>query len=121
MQSVITTAVWRNDSLWTAHTINVGGEATVHWYEVTTTAGAYGIRQQGDVDPGPGLWTFLPGINVDGAGNMAITYTQTSASTSAWERPKRSSRSCRCVIWLGRAGRGGRGAGAGFWSDRVNG
>ncbi len=81
MQSVITTAVWRNDSLWTAHTINVNGEATVHWYEVTTTAGAYGIRQQGNVDPGTGLWTFLPGINVDAAGNMAITYTQTSSST----------------------------------------
>nr|HPM81214.1 GEVED domain-containing protein [Candidatus Anammoximicrobium sp.] len=81
LQSVMTTAVWRNDSLWTAHTINVGGEATVHWYEVSTTAGAYGIRQQGNIDPGVGLWTFLPGINVDAAGNMAITYTQTSAST----------------------------------------
>ena len=76
-------AVWRNDSIWTTHTVSsatANGEATVKWYEITTTAGAYGVRQQGTIDPGPGVHTFMPAISVDAAGNMGITYTESSAS-----------------------------------------
>jgi len=75
-------AVWRSDSLWTTHTVGVtdGGDATVRWYEIDTTGGVYSIAQQGDIDPGPGVHTFLPSIAVDAVGNMAVTYTQSSAS-----------------------------------------
>jgi hypothetical protein len=80
MGPVLTTAVWRNDSLWTAHAVGVDGDATVRWYQIATTAGNYGIQQQGTINPGSGVHTFMPAINVDAAGNMAITYTQTSGS-----------------------------------------
>ncbi len=76
-------AVWRNNSLWTTHTVDVGGENRVRWYEVDTTGGSYSLVQQGDIDPGAGIHTFMPAIAVDGAGNMGITYTQSSTSQYA--------------------------------------
>jgi hypothetical protein len=54
------------------------GDDTVRWYEIDTTGGAYQLVQHGDIDPGPGIHTFYPAIAVDGAGNMGITYTESS-------------------------------------------
>jgi len=71
-------AVWRDDSLWTAHTVNVADEAKVRWYEIITSGYTYDLVQQGDVNPGPGIDTFMPAIGVDAAGNVGITYTQSS-------------------------------------------
>jgi hypothetical protein len=76
-------AVWRDDTLWTAHTVEVDSEATVRWYEIDTTAGYYSLTQSGDIDPGAGVHTFMPGIAVDGYGNMGITYTQSSEAQYA--------------------------------------
>ena len=39
--SQLMNAVWRNDSLWTAHTVEVEGKATVRWYQIGTTGGTY--------------------------------------------------------------------------------
>ena len=71
-------AVWRDDSLWTTHTVDVDGDATVRWYEIDTTNQVYSLVQTGDIDPGPGIHTFMPGITVNARGDMGITYTQTS-------------------------------------------
>ena len=73
-------AVWRNDSLWATHTVDVGGIATARWYEITTTGSSYSLRQIGDVSPGGGAHTFMPGISVDVDGNMGLTYTQSSST-----------------------------------------
>ena len=71
-------AVWRDDSLWTVHTVNVGDEAKVRWYEIVTSGYSYTLRQQGDINPGAGIDTFMPAISVDAAGNVGFTYTQSS-------------------------------------------
>jgi hypothetical protein len=73
-------AVWRNNSIWTAHTVSFGGKGAVRWYEITTTGGTYGLRETGTIDAGSGVWTIIPALAVDAAGNMGITYTQTSSS-----------------------------------------
>jgi hypothetical protein len=70
-------AVWRDDSLWTTHTIDVNGDATARWYEIDT-AGGYAEIQAGDVNPGAGVNTFMPAINVNASGQMALTFTQSS-------------------------------------------
>ncbi|MGB2820667.1 MAG: proprotein convertase P-domain-containing protein, partial [Phycisphaerae bacterium] len=56
----------------------IHGDAVVRWYEIDTTGGAYSLTQSGDIDPGRGIHTYYPAIGVDAAGNMAITYTQSS-------------------------------------------
>jgi hypothetical protein len=73
-------AVWRNNSIWTAHTVaGSDGEAVVQWYEIDTTGGVYTLVQSGQIDPGPGLHSLIPAIAVDDAGNAAITYTVAGA------------------------------------------
>jgi autotransporter-associated beta strand protein/parallel beta-helix repeat protein len=80
----MTTAVWQNNSLWTAHTVadtyllngNSVTVAAVRWYQVNTTGGTYTLTQWGDINPGQGLSAFMPALAVDAAGNLGITYTQ---------------------------------------------
>ena len=83
LSSRLTNAVWRDNSLWTCHTVDVGGDATVRWYEIGTTNGIYTLIQTDDINPGSGIHTFMPGISVDAAGNMGMTYTQSSTNQFA--------------------------------------
>ncbi|MCH2590378.1 MAG: hypothetical protein MK004_18080 [Planctomycetales bacterium] len=73
-------AVWRDDSLWATHTVNVGGAANARWYEIDTTNSNYTLTQTGNVDAGPGIHTFMPGVSVDSEGNMGIVYSQSSTT-----------------------------------------
>jgi hypothetical protein len=86
--SRFTTGVVRNGSLWTAHHISdpsVDGEALVRWYQFNVAGfpGPTALVQSGNVDPGPGIYTFLPAINVDAGGNMGLTFTVGGASQYA--------------------------------------
>jgi hypothetical protein len=81
-------AVWRNGSLYTVNTVipPVGdpnaGQATVHWYHVST-AGNYSLLRQGNVgaeDLGPGTFTFFGAVAVDEFDNIGIGF---SASNGA--------------------------------------
>jgi hypothetical protein len=73
--------VVRNGSLWTAHAISdpaVDGEAVVRWYQFNVTglpAFAATLVQSGNVDPGPGIHTWMPHINVDASDNMGIGFS----------------------------------------------
>jgi hypothetical protein len=73
----LTSAVVRNGSLWTTHAIldpAVDGESLVRWYQfdLATVPGSVALAQSGNVNPGPGVHTWLPHINVDGEGNMGL-------------------------------------------------
>lgn len=76
-------AVWANDSLWTTHTVDVDGLATVRWYEIATAADSAMEGQVGDIRPGDEVHTYMPAIGVDDFGNMGITYTQSSEDDAA--------------------------------------
>ena len=77
-------AAWRDNSIWTAHTVDVGGEATVRWYELEENMfGLFDLAQTGDIDPGPDVHTFMPHINVNASGDMGITYTQSGPNQFA--------------------------------------
>ena len=73
-------AVWRNGSIWTAHTVNVGGRARVRWYEVGTEGG-FDLVQRGDIDPGEANDTFMPAIAVTDDGQVGMTYTLSGFDT----------------------------------------
>jgi hypothetical protein len=76
-------AVWRDNSLWVAHTVNPpsgpdAGQATAHWCEINTTdLNTPILFQQGNIggeDIAPGTHTFYPSIAVDAFGNVGIGF-----------------------------------------------
>ena len=78
----IMTGVWRDGSMWFAHAIMdpaVDTEAVVRWYEVSTNnfpaSGTPTLVQNGNVDPGSGLHTWMPAVAVDGSGNLGVGFS----------------------------------------------
>jgi hypothetical protein len=76
-------AVWRDHSLWVAHTVNPpsgpdAGQATAHWLEIDTiNLNSLSLIQQGDIggeEIAPGTHTFYPSIAVDAFGNAGIGF-----------------------------------------------
>ncbi len=73
-------AVWQNNALYFASTINPSsgsdaGEATAHWFKVSTS-GSPTLSDQGGVDSSVSndMATFAPAVAVDRNGNMAISF-----------------------------------------------
>jgi hypothetical protein len=108
-------AVWRNNNLYTCHTIRppVGSpevnEATAHWYRLgTLNLAALGVADQGNVsaeDLGVGTHTFMPAVMVDVCDNMAVgfaasgpAYTREPTTRRA-RRPIRRGRSVAASRW----------------------
>ncbi len=78
-------AVYRNGSLWCSHGVNAGGVANARWYEIEMNGWPQSgqqptLRQTGDINPGPGIFTWFPDISVDDEGNAAISYNRSSSS-----------------------------------------
>jgi hypothetical protein len=84
----ILNVVAANGSLWAAHTFEnqTGGEdkATARWYQITPgswpASGSPSLVRSGNIDPGPGISTFIPSIAVDAAGDVAVGYAESSAT-----------------------------------------
>ena len=80
-------AVWRNGSLYTVNTVIPpagpnAGQATVHWYHVST-AGNYSLLRQGNVgaeDLGAGTFTFFGAVAVDVFDNIGIGFSASNAN-----------------------------------------
>ncbi|MFK7961815.1 MAG: hypothetical protein AB8G96_14970 [Phycisphaerales bacterium] len=76
--------VYRDRSLWLAHTIGESGTARVRWYEVRMNGWPEGgvpeLRQVGTLDLGPGDHTYFPAIDVDVDGNMALAFNRSSSA-----------------------------------------
>jgi parallel beta-helix repeat protein len=73
-------AVWRNDSLWSAHPVSHLGDCIIRWHEIDTTGGVYSLTQSGNLDPGTSVHLPQGAISVDADGNMAVANMQSSAT-----------------------------------------
>jgi|GEM_PF-2013254 len=73
-------AAWRDGRLVAAHTVGLssGAEAHVRWYEFDTASPS--LVQQGTLDPGAGVSTYYPSIEVAANGDFGLTYMQSSAA-----------------------------------------
>jgi hypothetical protein len=75
-------ADWRNGELVTAHnaTIPDDGFTTTHaiWYEVNTNTMT--LTDQGVINSGPGVHSYMPAVAINDAGDIGITYMQSSDS-----------------------------------------
>jgi hypothetical protein len=52
----------------------------VHWYQVDVSGGTPSLVQEGVVNPGPGVYTYFGSATQDSAGNIGITYMESSLS-----------------------------------------
>jgi hypothetical protein len=79
----IINAVYSNGYLYAAHTIQntAGGQnkATARWYQINVS-GTPTLTRSGNIDPGTGIATFFPAIAVDPAGNIGVSYAESSSS-----------------------------------------
>jgi hypothetical protein len=72
-------AEWRANRLVATHTVGAGGKAEVRWYDIDVT-GAPTITQQGNVDQGAGVSTFMPAIAIAPDGSLGMSFMQCSAT-----------------------------------------
>ncbi|MCI0676314.1 MAG: dockerin type I domain-containing protein [Phycisphaerales bacterium] len=79
-------AVYRDGSLWIVHHCKPAGDSRVlaRWYELhmngwPVSGSQPEIAQYGHIDPGPGIYTWLPDIAVDSDGNVAFAYARSAA------------------------------------------
>jgi uncharacterized repeat protein (TIGR01451 family) len=75
------------ESIWSSHTVNNNqggtGPSGVRWYQFDMTGNtipATPAQQQTFNNGGDGLWRWMPSINVDNAGNVAIGYSTSSTT-----------------------------------------
>jgi hypothetical protein len=82
-------AVYRNGSVWTAHSVSVNGRAGVRWYEVdAATASTLQVGTVSDTS----LHFYMPGISVNAAGDMVVGFSGSDANTyaGAWLTGRRA-------------------------------
>jgi hypothetical protein len=84
--SRVSRAVYRDGSLWVVHHAMPAGDSRVlaRWYKVhmngwPVSGSQPQIAQYGTIDPGPGIYTWIPDIAVDSAGNAAFAYARSAA------------------------------------------
>jgi hypothetical protein len=69
------------ESIVLCHTIANGGLAQARWYELRRIAGNWTTFQQGDVPGTDGNSRWMPGISMDGCGNIALMYDVAGVGT----------------------------------------
>lgn len=69
------------ESIVTCHTIANGALGQVRWYELRRIAGNWTVFQQGDVPGTDGNSRWMPGISMDGCGNIALMYDVAGTGT----------------------------------------
>ena len=80
---VSTTQVdYLNGSLVTALSASTAADGFLYtkalWYQVDVSSGTPALVQEGVVDPGNGVSTYFPSASQDAAGNIALTYMESS-------------------------------------------
>jgi len=82
---------WRDGDLYTGHAINKpdgSQDAVARWYHVNTAGWPdSGVNpflvQQGNIDAGPGVYTFFPALASDRFGSVGLVFARSSAAEFA--------------------------------------
>jgi hypothetical protein len=69
------------ESLLVNHSVLAGAAMGVRWYELDVTGGAASVRQHATYAPSDGQYRWMGSIAMDKAGNIALGYSISSAST----------------------------------------
>jgi hypothetical protein len=71
---------WNNNYLAAAFNSTSGSDAAAAWLEFSTSGSQPALLQQGVIHPGTGIATYFPSVGVDAAGDLALTYMESSAN-----------------------------------------
>jgi hypothetical protein len=78
------TVAWRNNRLVATHHIGLPAgspnQALARWYEFNTSGNAPTLTQQGTINPGAGVGTYYPAIEIAANGDLGMTFMQSSSS-----------------------------------------
>lgn len=67
-------------SLLMTRTIKDGSVSAIRWYEFRDTGNSWYLYQQGTVNPGDGLWRWMPSISMNANGDIALGYSVSGES-----------------------------------------
>jgi len=75
-------AAWRGDRLVATHTVGIDSTSQSHvrWYEFDTSGGSPSLVQQGTINPGVGVYTYYPSIDIARNGDIGMTFMQSSGA-----------------------------------------
>ena len=76
-------AVYRNGSVWTAHSLGLNGRSAIGWYEIDAATAT--IAQQGTIDD-PVQHYYVPAVAVNANGDALVAFSASSSSlfVGAW-------------------------------------
>jgi hypothetical protein len=82
--TTFTRANWRNNKLVSAQSVSEPDDgfstSRVRWYEFDTSGSAPTLVQEGSINPGPGISTYYGTIALDSAGDLGVTYMESSST-----------------------------------------
>jgi hypothetical protein len=80
--SSIISAAWRGDRLVATHSVGLTSTSQSHvrWYEFDTSGSAPTLTQQGTINPGVGIHTYYPSIEIAPNGDIGMTFMQSSST-----------------------------------------
>ncbi len=82
--SRIMNCAWRNDSAYVAHTVFTDGKDNARWYEFDTgdwpSSGGVSLVQSGEIDMGPGIYSYFPAIYPNNDGSLGMVFGSSSTS-----------------------------------------
>ncbi|MCB9845979.1 MAG: hypothetical protein H6811_08350 [Phycisphaeraceae bacterium] len=81
----IKNGVYRNGSLWLTHNVGVDGVCRVRYYEIAmhgwpTSGQTPTLVQTGQIDAGPGVYTFFGDPGVDADNNLVLQFNRSSST-----------------------------------------
>lgn len=80
--SSIISAAWRGDRLVATHIVGLvsTSQSHVRWYEFDTSGSAPTLTQEGTINPGAGIHTYYPSIEIAANGDIGMTFMQSSST-----------------------------------------
>src|SRR5262245_7347662 len=80
MNAQMISTAWRDDRLVAALHAGDGDLMRASWYEFNTNGPEPTLVQSGRIDPGPGIHTYYPSIEIAPNGDLGMTFMQSSAT-----------------------------------------
>jgi hypothetical protein len=79
-ESFVLNADWRDNHLVADQHIGAGGVTRVRWYEFDTSTATPTLTQEGDINQGPGVYTYFPAIALASNHDIGLTFMESSAT-----------------------------------------
>src|SRR5262249_10811783 len=80
IHSDILNVAMRGTELVAAQDVGSGGVTRARWYEFSIAGAAPTLVQSGEINRGPGVFTFFPAIDITPSGNLGMSFMESSSN-----------------------------------------